>query len=378
MKIGILTFHRARNYGAVLQCYALFYYLTSLGHDVEVVDYYPQAFRDEYSLFSKKRFVKSSFKQKIRMIVYFFRVFFIKKKRIEVFDSFVRNKLTLSFNKYDDTSYQNIREYDILFFGSDQIWNPQLTNGFDHVYTGNFNKGETIFVAYAASTTLSKDTYSDKHLNEVYRTIVNRFDFVSTRELEFQNYLNSFKLKEVIQVLDPVFLLNKEQWSSFSSRPKETNYLLLYCVPFEKKYVQFAKKIAKEKGLKLIEIASIERPCYKREVRQTISPMEFVGYFLNASYVVTSSFHGTAFSIILKKSFVTIMKGNMFDGRAYNLLQMLGLENRAMGLNTDVLPEEIIYSDLIMNKLREKIELSLNYIFNAILRGINKCQRNNL
>ena len=324
MRAGILTFHRAQNYGAVLQCYALSAYLKSLGCETEVVDYYPQVFREEYAGFPRSTFKRASLLGKIHTLLLYITRYPASRKRSKQFDRFIHQYLPLSSRQYDDKNH-DLAGYDVLFFGSDQIWNPRLTGGFDDVFTGNFEKGNTSFVAYAASTMLTEENESRYNCSEAFKGILSRFDAVSTREKAFADYLGSIGDRKVEHVLDPVFLLSAQQWEKIAVKPKEQDYLLVYSVPDSDKVVSIAKQTAKSKGLKTIVITSRAGMSFCSRIKQTLSPEQFVGYFRHAAYIVTSSFHGVAFSIRFNKQFHFVPKGNVSDDRVCSLLKDLNM-----------------------------------------------------
>lgn len=358
LKVGIITFHRAHNYGAVLQCYALSEYLKSVGCEVEVIDYYPKVFREEYASFPMAHFRRASILEKRHILVSYFRNYPYIKERNKIFDHFLRNEIKLSSVQYDDKNH-HIEGYDYIFFGSDQIWNPKLTGGFDDVFTGNFNKGKTMFVSYAASTMMDSVDMNNKDFLQVYQSILKRFDMVSVREKVFADYLNSLQIREVEHVIDPVLLLNAESWNEISIRPKEECYVLTYSVPRTPVISNKAKDIADGKGMKLIEIAPNGRLYIDGEYKKIISPKEYVGFFQYADFIVTSSFHGTAFSVIYRKPFVLLLKGNSYDVRAYGLLEELNLTERAITLDSkqfslDYLSKKSI--DIPFSKIKEKSE----------------------
>lgn len=369
IKVGIITFHRAQNYGAVLQCYALSNYLTTLGCDVEVIDYYPKVFREEYSSFPMTAFKKASFSEKMHTLVYYFRNLPYTKKRKKVFALFLQNYINLSSTQFDDAN-RMIGGYDVLFFGSDQVWNPKLTQGFDDVFTGNFKKGNTKFVSYAASTMMDSVEIDSEELTHAFQSILNRFDMVSVRERAFADYLNNLKIKNVVLVGDPVLLLNEEQWSRLAIRPNENRYLLLYSVPRSSIISNKAKDIAFEKGMKMIEIASNGRLYVNGMYKKIISPEEYVGFFQYADFIVSSSFHGTAFSVIFKKPFIHLLKGNSYDGRAYGLLEELHLTDRAITLDTNQVPPDDFWNKFFEDSYSKMKENSKNFINKALYQDL--------
>ncbi|MBQ8219784.1 MAG: polysaccharide pyruvyl transferase family protein [Bacteroidaceae bacterium] len=361
MKVGILTFHRAHNYGAVLQCYALSKTLQSLGYDVEIIDYYPTYFKEEYSSFSINRFRKLSLVSKLSYIFSFLRNARIKRKHCLVFDKFI-NDLPLSSCQYTEYSLPP-QGYDCIFFGSDQIWNPLLTKGEDKMFSGNFKVEGTSLIAYAASTNPSLCT---NEYREYFSGIISRFKYISTREKSLCCYLNEIQPSCGRVVLDPVLLLNEEKWTEIAVEPKIKDYLLIYTVPQSDKVWELANLIAKEKGLEIVEVRpnanKVNNKKGKGTILKVVSPNEFLGYFLHASYVVTTSFHGTAFSVKFQKEFVTLSLGGSIDDRAVNLLSSIGLSDRMISHENLYSPSTAIDYNKVNMKLEIMIKDSINYI----------------
>lgn len=361
MKIGIITYHRAHNYGAVLQCYALSTTLTLLGYTVDVIDYYPDYFKEQYATFSIKKFRKMSLRSKISYLRLFIMTYRTRSKRKELFNAFI-NKLPLTKKQYNEQDCM-FEKYDAIFFGSDQIWNPTLTFGEDNVFSGNFDKNGAKFIAYAAST-------SSKILNNEYenyfRGIIERYNAISSREESLANYLNKIKPETAWVVLDPVLLLNEKRWSEIAIEPKEKNYLLIYTVPQSDKVWELARMIAKEKQLDIIEVRPNVKINNKKNILQTVSPEEFLGYFKHASYIVTTSFHGTAFSVKFKKQFSTLKFGTHVDDRAKNLLGSLGLAGRMVPIDNLQIPQDKIDYTRVEEKLSKLINDSIQFIKNVL------------
>ena len=319
MKIGILTFHCAHNYGAVLQCYALQETLKNMGHKVEVIDYRPDfllspykvwdIYRDKYYNYFLKRLVLECL---------------ILPRRIakrKVFDLFIQTKLCLTKEKTISPSF------DAYIMGSDQIWNPQITNGIHKPYFGYFNfpKGNRKYIAYAASMEVSSLNQETK---DFFTKALKNFDAISVREKTLANLLQPLTPQKIETVLDPTLLANPTMWDSIIKRPLINNkYVLVYQVRYDPNTKRIAQSIANQIGAKVIEITALIYQEYKRNVYQCCSPEEFLGWIKYADCIVTTSFHGTAFSIIFRKPFYCLKLGKG-DTRAVSLLQELGLENR--------------------------------------------------
>lgn len=354
MKIGIITFHRAHNYGAVLQCYALSITLKNLGHDVEVIDYLPTQFKLEYSIYP---FRHLSLYRKITQLLKLLPVLDIKIKRSQGFDSFI-NKLPLSKQSFDETNIK-FEEYDAIVFGSDQIWNPTLTNKKDNVYCGNFPKLGKRFVSYAAST---NPKLLQKEYQAYFEGIIDRFDNISTRETSLTDYLNELSSGVSQVVLDPVLLLTKDQWRRIAIKPKETNYLLVYTVPQHPQIIHVANQLASEKNLQVIEIRPNVQNIRKKNYLQTVSPTEFLGYIMYADYVLTTSFHGTALSVVFERQFLTLSIDKQVDDRAANLLENLCLSERLVKYD-DYHRGDIDYHTSALTQLRQT---SIDYLISSL------------
>lgn len=365
MKIGIITFHRAHNYGAVLQCYALTAVLKRLGCQVEVVDYYPKYLRSQYGLLPS---IKIGVFLWVKHLIKTLCILKVSIKRLQLFNSFIKS-LPLSAHQYDENDTE-ITGYDVLLFGSDQIWNPLLTQGIDKVFSGFFSSDNTRFVSYAAST-------NPKICTEEYRTyferILQSFDSISVREKSLANYLNGLKPYSTVTVLDPVLLLSKEDWSSIAITPPEKKYLLIYTVPQSPLVRKRAVYIARLMGLQIIELTSSAKNVKGKEYRQSIGPCHFLGYFQNASYIVTTSFHGTAFALKFERQFSNISLGTSADDRACNLLESVDLK-RAIISNDNLYEEPCVinYSE-ITRRLDQHINKSITFIQESV--GLNTVER---
>ena len=154
MKIGILTFHCAHNYGAVLQCYATQEFLRGKGYDVEVINYRPYYLLHPYQLFNYRRVLC---KNPIRLIKKFIQellLFPVRYKRWRAFEGFINEQLQLGSVVTNKLPI----DCDVYLIGSDQVWNPKITNGFDDVYFAQFPfaKAKKRYVAYAASMEAKK------------------------------------------------------------------------------------------------------------------------------------------------------------------------------------------------------------------------------
>lgn len=324
MKIGLLTFHCAQNYGAVLQCYATQEFLKSKGYDVEVVDYRPDYLLRPYRLFNAKRLacgnpVKSCVNLVKELIQFPRRCY-----RQWAYRRFADRYLALSDTVTRDTIPSC---YDTYLVGSDQIWNPKLTHGFDDVYFCKFAfpKGCKRYVAYAASME-AKELSADAKL--YYQEALTRFDAVSVREGDLAKLLQPLTSLPITQVLDPTLMADPRIWDAFITRGgSKKKYVVIYQGRSSKDSERIAKDIAKQVGGEVI-ILSTWFSLTRGEKHRNISPETFVDIIRNAACVITTSFHGTAFSVIFNRPFYTIRMNDGADTRSQSLLTSLGLQDR--------------------------------------------------
>ena len=348
MKIGILTFHCAHNYGAVLQAYALQEKLRELGNEVEIIDYRQPVIIKNYSWFSVKRCIRKRPVTMIKAIINELLMMQKRYKRKLLFDNFSREWLSLSKSKiYLNTDVPD--DYDLYIHGSDQIWNHKLTKGYDEIYLGNYCIKNGKRISYAASLELELPTEEGRFYFSKY---LNNFDSISVREEPLIELLSPFTNKEITDALDPTLLTNASFWDKFIKKPNEGKYLLVYEITTTEKTMLLAKQIAKLLELKIVVLSN---------TIGNVNVEEFVGYFKYASFVVSTSFHATSFSILFKKPFYTIASGTGRDVRYTSLFRALGIEERLLHNISLVEPTNIDY-DKVYVRLEKLQKKSMKYL----------------
>lgn len=362
MKIGILTLHHAINYGAFLQCYALQEVLKSLGHDVGVIDYSPRYFKKDYTVANFDGFKSLSLYRKFRRVLGIILLFIPRIIRRMVFLKSIKSYLRIYGNSFSDIEETDISFYDVIVFGSDQIWNPKITRGFDSVFWGDFNfQGKKI--AYAAST---GDDFSilENDIESFKNSLLN-FSSISVRERRLEKFLIDKCNAPSETVLDPTLLLDDGKWSEFAGDGKKSEkYLLLYIVIPSLEAKKIARKIAKELHLKVKEIfpsASINPMSW---ANASCSPSDFVRLFRDSQFVVTTSFHGTSFAINFHKKFYAVNTGKPNE-RILSLLQLIGLEDRYV-YSVDDVDDKYIDFLLVSEKLQNEKTKSFSFIVNSM------------
>lgn len=365
MKIGILTYHRAHNYGALLQAFALNTFLQNKGHQTELVDYWPKYHSKDYELIPY--FNSRSFMGKIKAIVLLTLGFNRIIKRRKGYLKFIQKQFNLSnkprYKTRDDLRTAN---FDLIVFGSDQIWRKQnfpLFKGFNTVYFGNIPI-ETKKITYAASMGVINLSSED---NSFLRRMMPNFNAISVRETELQNVIKKVSDINTYVVLDPVFLLDKIKWTAFLPKQKEQDkYILLYQLNSSSEAVKLTNQLQKQLGYKVIEIQGRVNPLkFGSRYNKAATPFEFLSLINNAEFVVSSSFHGTAFSLIFEKQFYAIGMGNN-SGRVQSLLFSLGINNRYLSNIDDTCLSNLINYNLVDDKLKALVKDSKTFLKIAI------------
>lgn len=299
MKIGILTFHFAVNYGAVIQAWALSRYLTRLGHEVTEINYIPWIYRYPKWLLAVKAFVCHPFR------------FTADKLFANKFASFVKRNSVLSKLISRKKSFRCLN-YDVCIVGSDQVWNIEYfrdaSGNFDSHYFLDGVDGEKI--AYAASIGEGK---WEKDANQL-SSYLNRFHAVSVRENFARQVVGSISSAPVCVVPDPTLLLNRDDYTAIAKFNRKTReYIFVYCLADIEKCIEETCKQLKANPKLVAYVSALNRnvliPVHPRINRVWPSPEEWIGYIQNAAMVITNSFHGMMVSLILGTRLFVIEKG---------------------------------------------------------------------
>jgi len=354
-KVGIITFHRAINYGAVLQAYALNESIKKLGYDPVTIDYKNPHIEKVYN---PMHFTCRSLKGYVEGILTYYR----KKKKRDRFEAFRSRYLVLDHisNLYAVENIQYLKSYDKFLTGSDQVWNYVLTQ-FDKAYFLNFVSDSKKKNSYAAS--FGFDNVPAKYLHE-YKDLLTDFNHISVREEQGAALIKHLLNRNAEVVLDPTMLLLKDDWAKISQDYKgKKNYILIYQLASSQSLVNFAVNLSKQTNCEIIYINDGLRKKIKATYVGGIGPQMFVGLFQRAKYIVTNSFHGTVFSIIFNKPFfIEILPSAKGNSRLKNILDTFDLESRQIinGKNDNIF-NQIDYVEL--NKILElKRQQSLEYM----------------
>jgi hypothetical protein len=350
MRIGIVTLHRTTNYGATLQAYSLWNFLTKMGNLVELIDYYPDRLKQEQ--------FKHLYHNK------FFAFNIVKAHKAK---KFLLSKTKLSKEGYCRSSEMvNLSKgYDLLVCGSDEIWNINSSLlGFDpNFFLGFASSSEVCRISYAASFGFTT------HLGEDADRITNLLqDFlaVSVRDNNSLKLINEQCKLSAVKVLDPTFL---SSYGDILKRPNlKKDYVLIYggLSLAEQKYV---KQIADTEGLDTVAVGYLCKTA--RSNRLDAGPEEWLGLYADAKYVFTNFYHGVIFSLIFRKPF-TVFDRSEKSVKVRDLLNDLNIKNRILSVGQNPSSNTKLSFDLDFDepKLERMIQSSKLYLSQAL----DKCK----
>ena len=347
MKIATITYSWCQNWGAVLQAHALVQYLRQNGHHANVIDY--RGF-DEKVIYTVKSIPDG---------IYSILNYTACKRRVQKFAEFRKNSMFLS-RRCDTTEQLEAleREFDAFITGSDQVWNVGL--GVCDDFYLQFIKDREKCISYAASFGVSE--IPEKHQADTIRGI-NHIAQLSVREKSGAEIINKLTGRECSIVLDPVFLLPVDYWKGFCDKcdlPHQ-KYVFVYPTQITNELLTAVKTIRKKTGLQVISPFKIPGA----KVVKDIGPEEFVGYIRNAEYVIASSFHATAFSVIFQKN-LCVVPHKQTGARVVDLLEALNLSEQCLWNGTNgIIDADYMGANQI---LQNKVEESKAFLLDALDR----------
>jgi hypothetical protein len=330
-----------------LQAYALERHISSLGYEVKFIDYWPKYHENIYSFWSWELFFDRGIGGKVKMLVKLFLCCCRMGRNQRFFRSFIDTYIKPKVSIPDEC-------YEVEVCGSDQIWRYQQFSsfqGYDEVYFGNITEYKAKRrISYAASMgTIAQDTGTVSFL----KNNLKNFNAISVRESDLQRFIQPLTQLRVFHAIDPVFLLSREQWNILSLPPLlKKKYVLLYNLQKDKTAASLAREIARKRGLAVVAIRGAGI------LGRLAGPREFLSYVKHAECVISSSFHGVAFSIIYQKEFYASLERQ--KGRVISLLDSLGLEDRFV---SDI-PRTLkpIDYEVVNEKLRSRIADSTQWL----------------
>ncbi len=367
MKIKTITCHEVYNHGASLQEYALLKHLENLGHESETIHYKPYYLSNHFNFYrvSNERFSKNFVLKWIYILLKLpSRLKSLKRKKN--FDKFSKRFIKSTTKKYttNDELKANIPQAEAYICGSDQIWNSFFENGKDPAFYLDFVPDSKLKLSYAASFAIEK---LEDNIKGFVKEKVNRLDFVSVRESSGKKILNDLGFSNAKQVLDPVFLLEKESWSLLDDKTKEDkDYVFVYDFDSNPLIKKMAKKLKADYGYDIITVNELIHYADKNYFLQ--GPDKFLSLIKNAQFVISNSFHAVAFSIIFQKDFVVFNRQYKINTRMRDLLSSIGQEQLLI-LNENMVDNHktgAINYNVVEENLNVLIKSSKAFLNNAL------------
>jgi hypothetical protein len=366
-KIYLLNYHFADNYGAVLQSYALKEFINAMGYNTLVLNYRPFKINESYSIMPRLFELIKNYGLKKGVMRFFYRFFTIGKRfrKHLKFERFRRTHLNMTKRLIEKITHLKCydKEDTIFIVGSDQVWNHNIIQGYEAAYFLDFVNKKQCKVSYAAS--ISEDV-SMEFINYLNRKTRN-FSSVSIRE---KSNLDFFELdiKNKVHVnIDPTLLFEKTFYDTLAKENKlDRKYILVYDMNNKDLVMKIANNVAKKYSYSIISFSKVNSYNNYLGSFYNYGPEEFVTLVKHSEFIISSSFHGTAFAIIYNKPFYSIphlTRGN----RMIDLLDLLGLEDRLLKkvIDDDEISLNIDYS-LVNDKLALLREESLEYLQTSI------------
>lgn len=335
---GILTFYCSDNFGAMLQAYGLKRFLREHGVRADIVRYAPFFMTGRH--WWLPYWPASNLREGVRLLLGAPLILLRRLLTCREYAARRRNMAHFRREHLIDVRQPQIRftaglqklPYETYIVGSDQIWNPNITYGLRRAYFGDFHSGrKERVIAYAAS--LGGASLPPRYDRE-FAQLVQHVDALSLREEEAVPYVRRFYPGRVTAVLDPVFLLEESAWREVERLPARSDYILVYATERNARMAAYVHALSRKTGLRVVELdeARIGPPA---ELDAAAGPAEFLGYLHGAAYVVTNSFHGTAFSILYRKRFLAFAHSRL-NARIANVLRLHGLEDRLCQTGGDI------------------------------------------
>ena len=342
MKIAIVTFYNSTNYGAFLQANALRVFLSNYGE----VFFIKTKVRNIWKKLFKLT-VKALIKFQFRRCLLEWRKSLSCYKNVKTFKTIVMNE-------------KSLKDIDLIVFGSDELWNiEKKLCKFPLLWGKGFEKNEKISYAVSMNNSTEKSLYENFSPHNYLKT----FKKLSVRDKHSQEIIQKVTGREVSLVLDPTFLLEPRAYMSMIPKINLSDYIAVYSFGINDKVAGMLRGIAKEQGKELVSFAKWFNWCDRN-----IAVQNPFAYYMNADFVVTSTFHGVALAIHMKKQFAVFTNGRI---KVLNLLQEFNLTDRiADGLSVSALQNlfqsKIDYS-LVENILKEKRQESLDFLKSVLM-----------
>ena len=362
MKTYIITFQSAKNFGAVLQAYALQKYISETFGDVQVIDYRNPKIEKSYSFPSVKEIFKNPKNSAFRLMQSS-----LYRGKFKKIDIFIKNNMRLTPPCDSNSIKETTADGDVFITGSDQVWNYMITDRDDNYYLSFAKDKKTC--SYAASFGVGE---IPSNYTQYYRSALKNIKHISVREVQGIEILTKLGFDKAHVLCDPTLLLERSSWDEMCKSVKVNGkYILVYKITVADKLLAFAKRLSQKTGLPIIYIPNDLKSGVIGSLRLNVGVDEWLGYIKNAEYIVTNSFHGTVFSIMYGKKFFSEVsqKVNPSTSRLLTLLKMFRMEERIISEFSD----NLLYKELNMREIdsimTEQQKLSQDFFWKVYMEG---------
>ena len=368
--VRIISFQNAQNYGAILQAFGLYKVIERMGFaDVRFINYNPNYLKKRYNLFSLfTHFNEYSTVVKLKYILTLPFILYYRNKRNNAISKSRRNLIKQTSVELHNLDDINNERCDYLICGSDQIWSTWITHTPDPVFYGKGNYlGIQKCIAYAPSSEIS--TFQNESNIVLIKDYLKGFDAISVREERIKKEIQKLTEKEVSLCVDPTILCGADDFLEVASnRIVKNPYVVVYAYnPYDPLINKIINSIPSVENYEVhyLTFGSLGlKSLTNDKLHAEVGIEDFLSFFKFASYVVTNSFHGLAFSLLFEKPFnVGFVEG--ISGRVESLLFQLGLNDRLIKDNN--ISWSPIDFNLVKSTLTKIREDSMSYLENSLL-----------
>ena len=384
-KIALLNIQQCNSHGAVLLAYALEKILISGGYEVQNINYKYAGRIVEKSLLKKiyktiiykckKQWHLGDSNRKVLGMPIKSEYSLQKQK----FDEFRKNNLHLT-RKISDVYDSILQQFDIFIVGSDVVWKPEIVACEDReIYFLRSVPENALKIAYAASIGTDDEEILQK-FDQKYQGAFDKFDYISVREQSMIPFLKKYTIKNIVNVIDPVFLLEPDDYISIEKdslrNVHKKTYVYVYLIGANETAVREANKFAKKHSLSILldlneSFQYSELVTVNAESAISAGPAEFLYNIRNAEYVITDSFHASSFSLIFNINFCVFKRGKI-SVRMSDLLSKFKLKNR---MYDGMIPENNIDWSTVNEKIRDERNKGMKFLLDSIGDKYGKCQK---
>lgn len=333
MKVKVITRHAPSNYGSLLQSIATVRVVEGMGHECEIIDYQRPDERGLKGVLTQLS-QKEGYGNPLKRLAYIALRYPIEKYAQVKFDAMRKKYLKMTERCSTHGDLERLRA-DAFVTGSDQVWGPMMNGVYDSAYFLQFVHNGAKKLSYAAS--FGKTKFEERAIS-AYKSMLAEYDKIAVREKSAVELLDNWGVKNCVgQVLDPTLLLDMNEWKNLLVKETDNRkyaskkYILVYQIHNDPKLSDYAKRLAKHTGMKLLRVNPMMHQA-RRGGKFICCPDlgEFLALIDNASCIVTDSFHGTCFAINFGKQFIEVLPNNATGTRNQSILDLTGLSGRIL------------------------------------------------